>query len=90
VVRRAPSLQLTRDAAPPAARMNAATMARIGLQSGDAVRVRRSAASGVAGEALLDAVLDVSVADGTVRIAAAHEATAGLGAMFGAVTVERA
>jgi NADH-quinone oxidoreductase subunit G len=90
VVRRAPSLQLTRDAAPPAARMNAATLAHIGLQSGDAVRVRRSATDGVAGEALLDAVLDASVADGTVRIAAAHETTAGLGAMFGVVTVERA
>jgi NADH-quinone oxidoreductase subunit G len=70
--------------------MNAATLAGLGLQSGDALRVSQPAADGAAGEALLDAVLDASVADGTVRIAAAHHSTAGLGPMFGAVTVERA
>jgi NADH-quinone oxidoreductase subunit G len=40
------------------------------------------------GEARLVVALDTRVADATVRIAAAHEATAGLGAMFGAIAVE--
>ncbi|MCZ7654083.1 MAG: hypothetical protein M5R42_06990 [Rhodocyclaceae bacterium] len=39
LVRRAPSLQKTRDAAPPAARMNAATLAKLGLNAGMQVKV---------------------------------------------------
>ncbi|HYF60949.1 MAG TPA: molybdopterin-dependent oxidoreductase, partial [Burkholderiaceae bacterium] len=89
IVRRAPSLQLTRDAAPPKARMSAATLAELGLAAGDAVRVRQVGVAGE-GEALLEAALDARVADGCVRIAAAHESTARLGAMFGAIAVERA
>jgi NADH-quinone oxidoreductase subunit G len=85
LVRRAPSLQQTRDAAPPAARMNAATLGGLGLGPGDKVRVRQGA-----GEALLEAALDTGVADGCVRVAAAHDSTAGLGGMFGELTVERA
>jgi NADH-quinone oxidoreductase subunit G len=90
VVRRAPSLQLTVDAAPPAARMNATTLARAGVAPGDALRVRQDAADGVVGEALLEAVLDERLPDGVLRIAAGHERTSRLGPMFGAVTVERA
>jgi NADH-quinone oxidoreductase subunit G len=90
IVRRAPSLQLTRDAALPTARMNATTLAGLGLASGDAVRVRQSTGDDMSGEALLAAELDARVADGTVRIAAAHESTSRLGAMTGALTVERA
>jgi NADH-quinone oxidoreductase subunit G len=90
IVRRAPSLQLTRDADPPRARMNAATLAGLGIAAGDAVRVRQATAGGAQGEALLDAELDAQVADGVVRIAAAHPLTAGLGPMIGTITVERA
>jgi len=90
IVRRAPSLQLTRDAAPPRARMNAATLAGLGLASGDALRVRQATGEGTSGEALLEAELDARVADGTVRIAAAHESTARLGPMCGPISVERA
>ena len=104
LVRRAPSLQLTRDAAPPRARMAATTLARLGLAVGDAVRVRQAAVAGAGagavtgtgagaaptGEALLEAALDERLPDGVVRIAAGHESTARLGPMFGAVTVERA
>jgi len=83
IVRRAPSLQQTTDAEPPKARMNAATIASLGLVAGDTVRVTQGG-----GEARLVVALDTRVADATVRIAAAHEATAGLGAMFGAIAVE--
>jgi NADH-quinone oxidoreductase subunit G len=85
IVRRAPALQETADAAPPRARANAAVLARLGLKAGDRVRVRQDG-----GEALLQVALDETLADGVVRVAAAHPATAGLGAMFGEISVERA
>jgi len=85
LVRRAPPLQKAADAAAPTARMNAATLAKLGLAAGDKVRVRQGE-----GEALLAAQLDAGLADGSVRIAAAHQTTAGLGALFGQLTVERA
>jgi len=90
IVRRAPSLQLTRDAAAPLARMNAATLAQVGVAAGDTVRVSQSIGGGAQGEALLEAALDAALADGVVRIAAAHERTSRLGSMFGAIVVERA
>jgi len=85
IVRRAASLQQTRDAAPPGARMNAATLAGLGLAAGQRVRVAQGE-----GHALVDARLDERVADGAVRLAAAHADTAGLASMFGAVKVSRA
>jgi NADH-quinone oxidoreductase subunit G len=85
LVRRAASLQKTSDAVVPAARMNAATLAKCGVAAGDKVRVKAGE-----GEALVAAQLDARLPDGCVRIAAAHAATAGLGAMFGQITVERA
>jgi NADH-quinone oxidoreductase subunit G len=83
LVRRAPSLQKTRDAKPPAARMNAATLAALGLADGAAVSVRQGG-----GEAMLSAALDPGVPDGCVRIAAAHTTTRTLGPMFGPIAVE--
>ena len=85
IVRRAPSLQATADARPPRARMNAATAAKLGLADGSKVRLRQGE-----GVALLDLQIDEGVADGTVRVAAAHVSTAGLGSMFGTISVERA
>jgi NADH-quinone oxidoreductase subunit G len=85
IVRRAPSLQLTRDATPPTARMSVATLAALGLQAGDAVRVRQGG-----GTAELTAARDDGVPANCVRVAAAHPTTAGLAAMFGAISVERA
>jgi NADH-quinone oxidoreductase subunit G len=41
------------------------------------------------GEARLAAALDDRLPDECVRIAAAHPSTAGLGAMFGTVTLEK-
>jgi NADH-quinone oxidoreductase subunit G len=83
LVRRAASLQKTRNALPPAVRANAATLARLQLADGDAARVRRGE-----GEAMLKVVADASVPDGCVRIAAAHPTTSMLGPMFGPIAVE--
>ncbi|MBI4743129.1 MAG: NADH-quinone oxidoreductase subunit G [Betaproteobacteria bacterium] len=85
LVRRAPALQQTRDAALPAARMSAATLAQQGVAAGSQVRVKQAQ-----GEALLLAVADETVPAGCVRVAAAHASTAALGDMFGAISVERA
>jgi NADH-quinone oxidoreductase subunit G len=85
IVRRAPSLQRTRDARD--ARMvgvSAALWQQLGLQDGDAVRV---SASGNA--AVLPARRDDTLAHNVVRIAAAWAEAAALGAMFGAVQIER-
>jgi NADH-quinone oxidoreductase subunit G len=83
LVRRAASLQKTRNARPPSVRANAATLAQLQLAEGVAARVRRGEA-----EAMLKVVSDASVPDGCVRIAAAHPTTSMLGPMFGSIAVE--
>ena len=85
LVRRAGSLQRTTDAAAPTARMNAATLAKVDIAAGAMVRVRAGQ-----GDATLLASLDAGLPDNCVRVATAHATTANLGAMFGAITVERA
>ena len=85
LVRRSPSLQKTRDAAPPVARIAPATLAALGLVAGDRVRVARSGAT-----VELVAQADDRLAAGCVRVAAAHPSTAALGAMSGELSVERA
>ncbi len=85
LVRRAPSLQKSRDAKAPTARMNAATLSSLGVAAGQSVRVKQGA-----GTADLVAELDAALPDGCVRVAAAHASTAGLAAMSGAINVERA
>jgi len=85
LVRRAVSLQQTKDAAIPAARMNPQTLAELGVVVGSRVRVRQDQ-----GEAVLTACSDSTVPAGCVRIAAAHPTTAALGEMFGPIDVERA
>ncbi len=85
LVRRAPSLQAARDAVAPTARLNAASLSSLGIAAGSLVRVRQGDAS-----VQLLAELDGAVADGCVRIAAAHVDTVSLGAMFGSLSVERA
>ncbi len=93
LARRAPSLQRTRDAAPPKARMSAATLAKLGISAGMQVKVSTTetrAGTSLGGTAIIAAQLDEGVPDGCVRVAAGHESTAGLGPMQGAITVERA
>ncbi|MGB0126699.1 MAG: molybdopterin-dependent oxidoreductase, partial [Rhodocyclaceae bacterium] len=85
LVRRAPSLQKTRDALPVAAAMNGEQALSLGLSAGDPVVVRLGS-----GEARLLVAVDETVPPGCVKVAAALMATANLGPMFGIVTVERA
>jgi NADH-quinone oxidoreductase subunit G len=74
IVRRSLPLQKTADGkASRAVRMNAATMARLGLAAGDRVRARQG------GEATLAVALDAALADDTVRIARGVPETAALG-----------
>ena len=85
LVRRAPSLQKTRDSAVPVARMSAATLVKLGIADGDAVRVKQGD-----GVASLNAKCDETMRDDCVGVSAAHPVTAPLGDMFGTITVERA
>jgi NADH-quinone oxidoreductase subunit G len=85
IVRRALSLQLTHDAAPPVAWMNRALFEKLGLREGDGVRVRQGG-----GEAVLPAGIDDKLPANCMRIAAALPGTAALGALFGAISAERA
>jgi NADH-quinone oxidoreductase subunit G len=81
IVRRAPSLQLTADAAAPVVGLPSALWSQLG----DKVTLKQGTAS-----VTLTAREEPTLAANAVRIAAGHPATAALGAMFGAVTVERA
>ncbi|HCI51975.1 MAG TPA: NADH-quinone oxidoreductase subunit G [Gallionella sp.] len=85
LVRRATALQKTHDAATPVAMLHSSELQKLGLNSGDAVRVTQGGVS-----VQLTAAANDGLAAGTVRVAAGHPATATLGAMFGTITVERA
>jgi NADH-quinone oxidoreductase subunit G len=85
IVRRAGSLQRTRDALPPRAWLAPALAERLGVKSGDRVRARQGE-----GVAIVEVGIDGRLPDGCVRLAAAHRHTAGLGPMFGAISLERA
>jgi NADH-quinone oxidoreductase subunit G len=85
LVRRAPSLQATSDSKPPVAALPSDLWASLGLNAGDRVRVTQGGVSMV-----LSARRDDGLASGTVCVPAGHPDTAALGAMFGALTVEKA
>jgi NADH-quinone oxidoreductase subunit G len=82
LVRRSPPLQRTRDARPPRAWMNSRLLAKLGLAAGQPVLVNS--------ETKLMAALDDKLPDDCVRIAAAHPTTAGVGPMFGSITLAKA
>jgi len=84
LVRRATSLQLTADARAPVASLPQAVWEQLGLSPGDKVRVSQGN-----GHAVLPARCDATLAPTAVRVPAGHADTAGLGAMFGAITVEK-
>ena len=84
LVRRAPSLLATRDGALPKARMNAATLSKLGIADGTAVKVDAGSTA-----VHLVAKLDPGVPDHCVRVAAAHASTVALGPLFGSINVER-
>ncbi|GHT93288.1 NADH-quinone oxidoreductase [Betaproteobacteria bacterium] len=85
IVRRSAPLQATADAALPTARCSAATLAQLGLQAGQNVKLTQGQ-----GSVVLPVAQDEGVPAGGVRVAAGHALTAGLGDMFGSITVERA
>jgi NADH-quinone oxidoreductase subunit G len=83
IVRRSRALAKTADGkASRAARMNAATMGRLGVAEGAHVSVRQGG-----GETALPVMLDKALPDNTVRIARGIAETASLGE--GELTVER-
>jgi len=86
IVRRADSLQLT-AAARRAMQVSLSSdlFAKLGVQAGDPVRVTQDGASVV-----LPAALEATLPANTVRVPAATEAAATLGALFGNVSVEKA
>ena len=86
LARRAPALQQARDSVAPAAGINAATLAKLGLGEGDRVRIAANGEAGV----LLTTRLDRGLPDDVVRIAAAHADTRALGPMSASLTVEKA
>ena len=82
IVRRAESLQLTRDAADPKAWMTAAMLEKIGVKAGDQITVKQG-----------DKTLSIEVAHdeklpfNCIRLAGAHPKTFGLGALFGELEI---
>ena len=86
LVRRAGSLQVTADAKRQAAvNISVADAERLGLEAGMYVTVRQEERT-----AILPVLVDDSVVDGTLFIAAGIEATATLGPRVGAVAIEKA
>ena len=84
LVRRATSLQLTRDASAPCMVMHGNELKARGLKSGDMVKVMQGQAS-----ITLAVMADDSMPASVGRVPAGHPATAELGAMFGTLVVER-
>ena len=83
IVRRATSLQKTRDAVDLVASMNGDLFGKLGLRDGDKVKITQGG-----GTAILTAVRDDKLPANCIRVPAAHPLTAELGAMFGVVTAE--
>jgi NADH-quinone oxidoreductase subunit G len=78
IVRRAPALQLSADARPPAIGVPSELAAERGIVDGTLVRVSRGR-----GGVVLPARIDPSLASNVLRVPAGHPLTASLGAMFG-------
>ncbi|MEN3277772.1 MAG: NADH-quinone oxidoreductase subunit, partial [Massilia sp.] len=85
IARRSEPLLRTADGQQPLARLPKALAERLGVKAGDVVKVTQGS-----GSALLVADVDARLPANVVRVAAAHPATATLGAMFGTITVEKA
>jgi NADH-quinone oxidoreductase subunit G len=84
IVRRAPSLQQTRDARVPVAWLHGSLIDELGLGAHDRVRVRQDG-----GECIVGYARDDRLPSNCVRLPAACPETAHLGASFGPVSVER-
>ncbi len=84
IVRRAPSLQKTHDGLPPVASMNRALADQWGLREGDGVRVHQGG-----GDVVVAYAIDDKLPADCVRLAAARDETAALGAANAPLTLER-
>ena len=85
IVRRAESLQKTSDAKAPNVYLSTLEFGKLAIKNGDYVKLTQEN-----GSVILPAMLDQSLPENVVRVAAGVSATQGLGAMFGAIKVERA
>jgi NADH-quinone oxidoreductase subunit G len=85
IVRRAPSLQQTADAQAPKAWISTALAEKLAVADGAGVKVTQGQ-----GIAVLAVGVDETLPANVVRISAGHAATAALGPMFGAISVEKA
>lgn len=85
IARRSEPLLRTADAQAPLAHLPAALAEKLGVKAGDTVKVTQGT-----GSAILVAAIDKGLPANAVRVAAAHPSTAMLGAMFGAINVEKA
>ncbi len=85
IVRRAASLQRTHESGLPAAHMAGSLISRLGLEPGGMAAIRQ-------GHEVINLKVeqDDDLPDNCVRVAAGHPLTAGLGPMFGDISVERA
>ncbi|HEU4853103.1 MAG TPA: NADH-quinone oxidoreductase subunit NuoG [Telluria sp.] len=85
IARRSEPLLRTRDGQPPKATLPAGLAGSLGVKPGDLVKVSQGA-----GSAVLVAEVDASLPPNAVRVPAAHELVSSLGAMFGAIAIEKA
>ena len=84
IVRRASSLQKTRDGLPPVAGMNRVLADKLGLRDGDSVRVSQGG-----GEAVVAYAIDDKLPADCLRLATARVETAAMGAASAPLTAER-
>lgn len=85
IARRSSVLAKTKEGGVPQAYLAADVWQSVGVSEGGEVRVKQGDA-----QVVLKACLDASLPNACVRVAAGHPVSAGLGAMFGSISVERA
>ncbi len=85
IARRSEPLLRTADANAPLVQLPAALADKLGVKAGGKVKVTQGS-----GSAILVAGIDARLPANAVRVSASHPSTATLGAMFGAITVEKA
>jgi len=85
IARRSEPLLRTADSNAPLVQLPSALAEKLGVVAGNKVKVSQGS-----GSAILVAGIDARLPSNAVRVAASHAATSTLGAMFGAITVEKA
>jgi len=85
IARRSEPLLRTADANAPLAMLPAALADKLGVKAGDKIRLTQGS-----GSAVVAAGIDARLPANAIRVSTAHPATATLGALFGAIAVEKA